>query len=76
MSENDSVPGDRSRARDRDRKRSLPGGARNPSLSGSRDDTFDPDLERERLEPGMNTEGQGESGADPKRAKPLGNSNT
>lgn len=37
---------------------------------------LDADKERERLEPGLNTAGAGEAGADPARRKGGGNSNT
>lgn len=74
MSGKHVTPGTRSR--DDDHDRSARSEADREGQSGSRDNTFDPDLERERLEPGMNAEGEGESGADPNRAKPLGNSNT
>lgn len=37
---------------------------------------LDEDLERERLEPGLNTTGKGDAGADPARAHGDGNSNT
>lgn len=44
--------------------------------SPGRDDTIDPDLERERLEPGLNAGGEGEAGADPSTTHSDGNSNT
>ncbi len=36
----------------------------------------DEELERERLEPGLNTDGTGDVGADPRRRKDQDNSNT
>jgi hypothetical protein len=41
-----------------------------------RDKRRDEELERERLEPGLNTDGKGDAGADPSRVKDEGNSNT
>lgn len=43
---------------------------------GGRDDTLDADLERERLEPGFNTDGKGDVGADPSRRGGDQNSNS
>lgn len=43
--------------------------------AGGRDDTLDEDLDRERLEPGLNAEGTGGAGANAAKAK-GGNSNT
>lgn len=37
---------------------------------------LDDDLERERLEPGLNTPGTGDVGTDPAQSKSRGNSNT
>lgn len=37
----------------------------NQSSSGGRDDRLDEDLDKERLEPGLNGEGTGSAGADP-----------
>lgn len=37
---------------------------------------LDEDLERERLEPGLNTAGTGDVGTDPAQSKGRGNSNT
>jgi hypothetical protein len=37
---------------------------------------LDEDLERERLEPGLNTAGKGDVGTDPAQSKSRGNSNT
>lgn len=41
----------------------------NPGPTGSRDDRLDPDLDRERLEPGSNAEGAGGAGARPPKAR-------
>jgi hypothetical protein len=46
------------------------------SHAGQRDDRLDEELERERLEPGFNTDGEGDVGANPARSKTPGNSNT
>lgn len=42
----------------------------------ARDDRIDEELERERLEPGLNAGGQGDTGADPATPRSDGNSNT
>lgn len=41
-----------------------------------RDDRLDDDLERERLEPGLNSEGTGGAGGNPAGTREGGNSNT
>ena len=41
-----------------------------------RDDTLDPELERERREPGMDSEGTGGAGANPDSHHEDSNSNT
>jgi len=41
-----------------------------------RADTLDEDLDAERLEPGLRTGGEGETGADPAATPSDGNSNT
>lgn len=43
--------------------------AAQPGRGGSRNDTLDEDLNRERLEPGLNAEGTGGAGADPAKPK-------
>ena len=48
---------------------------RHPKRLG-RDDTLDDELEAERLEPGLRTEGEGESGAGSSHRREHGNSNT
>lgn len=76
MSEHDNALGKRSSEPHRDNDRSVSEPPERGKPTGSRDDTLDADLERERLEPGMNSGGEGESGADPNKSKPVGNSNT
>ena len=49
--------------------------SRKPPSPG-RDDTLDEDLERERLEPGLDAEGSGGAGADPAGHHEDSNSNT
>jgi hypothetical protein len=51
----------------------LPG---TPRPAPGRDDTLDEDLERERLQPGLNGEGSGGAGADPSGHHEDSNSNT
>ena len=44
--------------------------------NGGRDDTLDEDLNRERLEPGLDSAGKGSAGADPSKPRGPENSNT
>lgn len=48
---------------------------RKPTAPG-RDDTIDDELEKERLESGLDSGGEGEAGADPSEPHSDGNSNT
>lgn len=47
-----------------------------PTGKSSKTGTLPDDLERERLEPGLNTAGSGDVGADPSRPHGPENSNT
>lgn len=50
--------------------------ARDAADRPGRDDTLEPELERERLEPGMDSEGAGGAGANPDSHREDSNSNT
>lgn len=41
-----------------------------------RDDTIDDELEKERLQPGLDAQGEGEAGSGPSNPRSDGNSNT